>query len=458
MLGKAMQAASSRADKAARALWQLRLRRSHSTQSNALSGALSGIRVLDMTRILAGPYCTMLLGDLGAEVIKVEHPTRGDDTRTWGPPFKSYERTPAGQHADGAAPPPAFPGESAYYLCVNRNKKSIAVDMKKKEGREILVALAQKCDVLVENFVPGKLAEHKLGYEDLRVANPGLVYASITGYGSTGPFSRKPGYDVIIEAEAGLMHITGEEGGAPVKVGVAVTDIATGLYAHGAIMAALIRRAQTGRGQHLDLSLLQTQASLLANIGSNYLVGGREATRWGTKHPSIAPYEVFATKDGSVCIGAGNNIQFTALCRRLGRPELAEHPKFHSNAARVANREELVAVINQVLAKKTTSETLEFLDNSGLPFGPVNNIQQTFEHPQLKARRVVQEIDHPFAGKIKLVGPAVEYSESEAAIRLPPPMLGQHTGEVLRSVLGYSDHQIEAAVRSGSTALYNYDI
>ncbi|KAJ1997365.1 hypothetical protein H4R26_005857, partial [Coemansia thaxteri] len=323
----------------------LRGARSHSTDptaSTASSGPLAGTRVLDMTRILAGPYCTMLLGDLGAEVIKVEHPTRGDDTRAWGPPFTSYTRkltaAPA-QRPDCATTslytePPEFVGESAYYLCVNRNKRSIAVDIKSSHGRQILLDLARCSDILVENYVPGKLASYGLGYEHLQRINPRLVYASITGYGSTGPYSSRPGYDVITEAEAGLMHITGEEGGPPVKVGVAVTDIMTGLYTHGAIMAALIARSSSGRGQHIDASLLQTQLSMLVNIGSNYLVGGLEAQRWGTRHSSIAPYEVFPTKDGAVCIGAGNDSQFAALCRRLGRPDLCGLPRFNTNADR----------------------------------------------------------------------------------------------------------------------------
>ncbi|KAJ1802542.1 hypothetical protein LPJ75_006157, partial [Coemansia sp. RSA 2598] len=419
--------------------------RAHSTDTT--QGPLSGIRVLDMTRVLAGPYCTMLLGDMGAEVIKVEHPTRGDDTRAWGPPFKSYERKVPDRPTNNLRrTPPEFPGESAYYLCVNRNKKSIAVDMKRKEGQRILRQLAAKADVVVENFVPGKLAEYGLGYADLHKINPRLVYASITGYGSTGPYSKRPGYDVIIEAEAGLMHITGEPDGPPVKVGVAVTDIMTGLYTHGAIMAALISRATTGRGQHIDASLIQTQASILANIGSNYLIGGQEASRWGTKHPSIAPYEVFATSDGSICIGAGNNSQFASLCRRIGKPDLAADPRFCTNTDRVANRVELVAIINRRLRQMTTKQALDLLEGSGLPFGPVNNIRQTFEHPQLVSRNAVQEISHPFAGRIKMVGPAVEYSESSVAVRMPPPMLGQHTEDVLRNVLGYSDAQLEQAV------------
>ncbi|KAJ2144722.1 hypothetical protein IW136_001250 [Coemansia sp. RSA 678] len=426
--------------------------RRHSTQTRELGKLpLAGIRVLDMTRILAGPYCTMLLGDLGAEIIKVEHPLRGDDTRTWGPPFKTYK------HSKSTTQSPSLPGESAYYLSVNRNKKSIAIDMKKESGRRILTELASKCDVLVENFVPGNLAKMQLGYSDLQLVNPRLVYASITGYGQTGPYRNKPGYDVIIEAEAGLMHITGEEDGPPVKVGVAVTDIMTGLYTHGAIMAALLARDKTGRGQHIDASLLQTQTSILANIASSYLIGGQEARRWGTRHPSIAPYQVFATLDGSVCIGAGNNTQFASLCNAIGMPKLALDKRFVTNADRVSNRCALIQILEGVLSTRTTCEVLELLENSGLPFGPVNNLQQTFDHPQVRARNVVRQVEHPFLGPIKLVGPAVEYSDAPVGEHIePPPMLGQHTAQVLKNVLGYSDQQIQDAVDSGGAALYSY--
>ncbi|PIA13881.1 CoA-transferase family III [Coemansia reversa NRRL 1564] len=436
------------------------LHRQHntSTANKANPLPLDGIRVLDMTRILAGPYCTMLLGDLGAEVIKVEHPQRGDDTRTWGPPFKEYQRSPI-TTKNSSQIPPEFPGESAYYLSVNRNKKSIAIDIKQESGKQIIKDLATKCDILVENFVPGKLSEMGLGFKELSKANPGLIYASISGYGSTGPYSKKPGYDVIIEAEAGLMHITGEENGTPVKVGVAVTDIMTGLYTHGAIMAALLARQKTNCGQHIDASLIQTQTSMLANIASNYLIGGEEAKRWGTLHPSIAPYQVFKTKDGSICIGAGNNIQFEKLCYALGIPQLSKDSRFLSNIDRVTNRKDLVKIIEDLLCKKTTKQTLALLNNSGLPYGPVNNLKQTFDHPQIKARGVVREIEHPLIGNIKLVGPAVQYSEAPVGQNIsPPPMLGQHTEQILRSVLGYSDCQIQNVVRSGGAAIYDYCI
>ncbi|KAJ1725356.1 hypothetical protein LPJ53_000488 [Coemansia erecta] len=438
------------------------LRRAHSTQTPG-DGPLSGIRVLDLTRVLAGPYCTMLLGDLGASVIKVEHPLRGDDTRAWGPPFAPYTRpapTPSSSSSSSSlySPPPEFPGESAYYLCVNRNKQSVAVDMKREEGRKVLVELAKRADVLVENYVPGKLAEYGLGYDDLRRVNPRLVYASITGYGSTGPYSGRPGYDVIIEAEAGLMHITGEASGAPVKVGVAVTDILTGVHTQGAIMAALIARARTGQGQHIDASLLQTQVAMLANIGANYLVGGMEARRWGTRHPSIAPYQVFPTRDGSVCLGAGNDRQFAQLaCKVLQRPELTTDRRFLTNKDRVANRLELVDIINEKLSSMSTDQVLSLLDGCGLPYGPVNNIEQTFEHPQVVARGMVRVVEHPWAGPVKMVGPAVEYSGFEAGAGMhPPPMLGEHTELVLRDVLGYDDKQIEQAVRGEGIKLYRY--
>ncbi|KAJ2715995.1 hypothetical protein H4R19_000889 [Coemansia spiralis] len=417
------------------------------------------MRVLDLTRVLAGPYCTMMLGDLGAEVIKVEHPQRGDDTRAWGPPFKEYVR-PVGATEPGAPyrqAPPSFCGESAYFLCVNRNKQSVAIDMKREAGRRIVRELACKADVLVENFVPGKLAAMGLGYDDLCRDNPGLVYASISGYGATGPYRAQPGYDVIVEAEAGLMHITGEADGPPVKVGVAVTDIVTGLHMHSAIMAALLVRYRTGRGQFLDASLLQAQTSLLANIASNYLVGGQEATRWGTRHPSIAPYQVFATADGSVCIGAGNDSQFASLCAALELPHLPKDARFATNAARVANRAALEPLLEAAVCVCTTSDILRRLAGRGMPFGPVNNMRQTFDHPQVRARGIVRQINHPFVGPIRVVGPAVEYSAGPARCFAPPPMLGQHSERVLRTVLGYSTEQVAAAVRAGGVAVFTYD-
>ncbi|KAH9480538.1 Succinate--hydroxymethylglutarate CoA-transferase [Psilocybe cubensis] len=404
---------------------------------------LKGVRVLDLTRVLAGPTATMLLADLGADVIKVEEVSRGDDTRSWNPP--SAPLLASAPDASKHLPP-----ESAYFLAVNRNKRSITVNLKTPEGLEIVRKLVEKSDVLVENFVAGKLASLGLGWEDCQKINERLIYASITGYGQTGPYRTAAGYDVIIEAEAGLMHITGEPDRPPSKVGVAATDIATGLYAHGAIMAALLSRQQTGKGVWIDCNLFESQVAGLANIASNYLIAGKEASRHGTAHPSIVPYQVFPCKDGFLMIGAGNNKQFKTLAEKiLEDPSLATNPKFATNDARVANRAELLEIITGVLAKHTKDHWLQRFTGLGVPFGPINNIEQTFNHPQALARKVTVEVSvsgselvatiqqkpklelqHARAGKIKLVAPAVAYNGQKMAIRLPPPWLSEHTDEV----------------------------
>ncbi|KAG2010122.1 CAIB/BAIF family enzyme [Coprinopsis cinerea AmutBmut pab1-1] len=342
-----------------------------------ISPPLKGIKILDMTRVLAGPTATMLLADLGADVIKVEEVTRGDDTRAWNPP--SAPTLPTAPKETSHLPP-----ESAYFLAVNRNKRSITVNFKEPEGLEILHKLVKQSDVLVENFVTGKLASMGLGWETCHELNPRLIYASITGYGQTGPYKGAAGYDVIVEAEAGLMHITGEPDGPPCKVGVAATDIATGLYAHGAIMAALLSRQQTGKGVWIDCNLFETQIAGLANIASNYLVAGKEASRHGTAHPSIVPYQVFPCRDGFLMIGAGNNKQFKTLAEKiLKNPTLATDPRFSTNDARVANRTELVKIISEALMEEDREHWLQQFKGLGVPFGPINNIQQTFEHPQV---------------------------------------------------------------------------
>ncbi|TFK20005.1 CAIB/BAIF family enzyme [Coprinopsis marcescibilis] len=396
---------------------------------------LKGIKILDLTRVLAGPTATMLLADLGADVIKVEEVTRGDDTRAWNPP--SAPTSPNAPKESGHLPP-----ESAYFLAVNRNKRSITVNFKKPEGLEILHRLVKHSDVLVENFVTGKLASMGLGWEDCRKLNPKLIYASITGYGQTGPYKNAAGYDVVVEAEAGLMHITGEPDGSPCKVGVAVTDIATGLYTHGAIMAALISRQQTGEGVWIDCNLFETQIAGLANIASNYLIAGSEASRHGTAHPSIVPYQVFPCKDGFLMIGAGNDRQFRMLADKvLDNSALGTDPKFSTNDARVANRKELVQIITEVLLRQDRDHWLQRFKGLGIPFGPINNIQQTFEHPQAIARQVTVEVEHGRSGKIKLVAPAVAYNGQKMTVRLPPPWLSEHTAEVLEE-LGYSNADI----------------
>jgi len=397
----------------------------------------------------------MLLSDLGADVIKIEHPTRGDDTRQWYPPSAPLVETPptpppspsTASDSANARPLPVqdwgkLPPESAYFLSVNRGKRSLGVNLKTKEGQDIVRELVKKADVLIENYVPGKLDELRLGYQDCKELNPSLVYASITGYGQTGPYRTNPGYDVMIEAEAGLMHITGEKESTPVKVGVAITDLTTGMYAYSAVLAALIGRQKTGKGVHIDASLFDSQIASLANIGSNWLIAGQEAERQGTAHPSIVPYQTLPTKNGGwIMLGAGNDRQFGVLSKILGQT-WSEDPSFSTNSARVANRTTLIAAMSDILQTRTTEEWCAELTGKGLPFAPINNIQKTFEHPQAVARKVVVEVDHPRAGKIKLAGPAIAYDGEKMKVSRAPPVLGQHTVEVLREELGLDDEAI----------------
>ncbi|CAN8102645.1 unnamed protein product [Discula destructiva] len=410
--------------------------------SSTVAGTLplEGIRVLDMTRVLAGPYCTQILGDLGAEVIKIEHPVRGDDTRAWGPPYATY-RTDS--KCEG-------PGESAYFLGVNRNKKSLALSFQDPAGVDILHKLAAKCDILVENYIPGALRKYKLDFDTIHKINPGLIYASITGYGQTGPYSQRAGYDVMVEAEFGLMHITGTRDGPPVKVGVAVTDLTTGLYTSNSVMAALLARARTGKGQHLDVALSDCQTATLANIASSCLINGKKDTgRWGTAHPSIVPYKAFKTKDGDILFGGGNDRLFGILCDGLGKPEWKDDSKFRINSQRVANRDELESAIEKVSTQKTTQEWLDVFEGSGMPYAAVNDVQGTLNHEHTKARNMVIEVDHEGCGPMKLVNTPVKFSESQPGCRSPPPTLGQHTDEVLRDQLGLESAQISELREKG---------
>jgi len=391
---------------------------------------LSGTRILDLSRILAGPYCTMILGDLGAEVVKVERPGTGDDTRTWGPPFAG--------------------GESAYYLCCNRNKKSIAIDLQKPRGVELVKEFARVSDVLVENFTPGLMQRFGLDYETLRELNPRLVYCSITAYGQDGPYRDRPGYDMVLSAVGGLMWITGERDGEPCKVGVAITDVVTGVYASGAIMAALLWRERSGCGQYIDCSLLDVQVSALANIASNYLVAGKEAQRWGTAHESIVPYQVFRTKDRPIAIAVANQKLWVNFCKLIDKQEWTDDPRFASNPKRVENRAVLLPLVAEVLAAKTCAEWVELFVAASIPCGPVNNMQSLFADPQVLHRGMRAEVPHPTIGTLRLAGIPIRHSETPATIRLPPPLLGEHTDEVLANVLAYPPEKIEALRQQGA--------
>ena len=399
--------------------------------------ALQGIRVLDLTRALAGPYCTMMLGDLGADVVKVERPGRGDDSRGWGPPFVGE---PFGPYA----------GESAYFIAANRNKRSITVNLKSAEGQEVVRRLAGVSDVMVENYRTGVLDNMGLGYDDMHTLNPRLVYCSISGYGRTGPYAKRPGYDFIIQAEGGLMGIIGPEEGTPYRVGVPIIDINSGMFAATAILAALHARDQTGEGQLVDVSLLDTVVALLTNVGSNYLVGGAEPRRLGNAHPNIAPYEAFRARDRWFALAAANQKQWATLCAAIGCPELVDDPRFATNGDRVANRPALLEALNDAFAARDADEWMAVLQEAGLPCGPINTIPDVFEHPQAEARGLVVEAQHPTAGPVQLTGFPYKLSQTPAEVRQAPPMLGQHTGEVLTELLGYSAEEAEGLRERGA--------
>jgi formyl-CoA transferase len=391
---------------------------------------LKGYRVLDLSRILAGPYCTMILGDQGAEVIKVERPGVGDDTRTWGPPFSG--------------------GESAYYLCCNRNKKSIVIDLKSPEGLDLIRELVKNSDVFVENFTPGLSKKFGLDYQSLHKINPRLVYVSITAYGQDGPYRDRPGYDMVLSAVGGLMYITGEKDGNPCKVGVAITDVLTGVYSAGAITSALLWRERSGKGQHLDISLLDVQVAGLANIASNYLVAEKEATRWGTAHESIIPYQVFKTKDRPIAIAVANQKLWINFCKMVGKEDWLDDPRFESNPKRVENRAELLPLVDELFAQKTCDEWMELLVSAAIPCGPVNNMEHLFNDPQVKHRDMIAEVLHPTIGTLRLTGIPIKYSETPGIICRPPPLLGEHTDEIMTEVMGYSANQVASLKEQGA--------
>jgi crotonobetainyl-CoA:carnitine CoA-transferase CaiB-like acyl-CoA transferase len=390
--------------------------------------ALEGVRVLDLTRVLVGPYCTMMLGDLGADVIKVEEPGVGDETRTWGPPFVE--------------------GESAYYLSVNRNKRSLTVNLRHAEGKRIVRDLAARADVFVENFRPGVVKRLGLDYEALRAINPRLVYASLSAFGQTGPHSQRPGYDLVVLAMSGMMSITGEPDGNPVKFGVAISDLTAGMFAAFSIASALFARQTLGTGQYLDIGLLDGQIALLTSVAGAYFATGEVARRWGSAHPQIAPYQAFPTADGTYIIVAVTKEKFwEALCDVIARPELKADPRFKDNPARVRHRTALVATLESAFRTRPGQVWLKALDEAGIPSGPVNTVDRALTDPHVLERGLVVETAHPLAGAIRTTGFPVKLAETPWSVRRHPPLLGEHTDAILRDELGYPAERI-AALRS----------
>lgn len=391
---------------------------------------LDGVRILDLTRVLAGPFCTMMLGDLGADVVKIEEPRKGDDTRGWGPPF-------------------AAGGESAYFLSANRNKRSLTLNLKEPRGQEILVRLIREADVLVENFRAGTLDGWGLTYERLQTIRPGLIVCSITGYGHSGPYRERPGYDFMVQAMGGFMSLTGPEEGEPYRAGVAIADLAAGMFAASAVLAALFARERTGEGQRIDMSLLDSQVALLSYVASNYLVSGERPRRYGNGHPNIVPYQSFAASDGHFAFAAGNDAQWQRFCEAAGVPEWSEDGRFATNGGRVANRAQLVPLLAALFVTRPARDWMDLCDRVGIPSAPIQTVDQVFDDPQVRARRLKVEIDHPSAGRISLLASPLQIPTAPATVRLPPPLLGQHTAAILSEDLGLSAPEIDNLRASG---------
>ena len=387
-------------------------------------GPLDGLRVLDLSRILAGPTCTQLLGDYGAEIIKIEKPGLGDDTRAWGPPYVT------GTDGEPTA-------ESAYYLSANRNKRSVAVDIATEEGAETVRHLAGHCDILVENFKVGGLAKYGLDYDSLSQDNPGLVYCSITGFGQTGPNANKPGYDLLAQGYGGIMSLTGDPEGEPMKVGVGVTDVVCGLYAVTAILAAIRHRDQSGEGQHIDIALVDSQVAWLVNAGTNYLLSGQEQPRLGNQHPNIVPYQVFATSDGHVIVAAGNDAQYKRFCGILGRPDLAEDERFRRNIDRVTNRDVLIGLLTGEILRFGKADLVRAMEAAGVPGGPINSLSEVFASDQVEARgmKISMPDEHAASGGVPLIGNPVKFSKTPVSYRHAPPACGADTQDVLDDLL-----------------------
>ncbi len=402
---------------------------------SALPKALDHIRVLDLSRVLAGPWCSQNLADLGADVIKIERPGNGDDTRAWGPP---YAKDAEGNDTS----------EAAYYLAANRGKRSLTVDIASSEGQQLLRELVKHCDVVLENFKVGHLKRYGLDYDTLKAIKRDLVYCSITGFGQDGPYAHRAGYDFLIQGMGGLMSVTGERddlpGGGPQKAGVALTDLMTGMYATVAVLAALTHRDRTGEGQHIDMALLDTQVAMLANMGSNYLNSGKPPKRWGNAHANIVPYQTFACADGHIIVATGNDGQYQKFVEAGGRPELGLDARFATNPLRVKNRDVLVPILAEMVKEKRRDEWIALLESVGVPCGPINDIGEVFANEQVQARGVAIELPHPAAGKVKLVRNPIRMSATPATSDKAPPLLGQHTDEVLHDVLGLGEAEIAA--------------
>ncbi|RQR63387.1 CoA transferase [Burkholderia sp. Bp9126] len=398
-------------------------------------GALSHIRVLDLTRVLAGPWCAQTLADFGADVIKVERPGAGDDTRHWGPPYL--------KDAHGADT-----AEAAYYLAANRNKRSVTVDIATPEGQQIVRELAAQCDVVLENYKAGQLKKYGLDYDALRAVKPDIVYCSVTGFGQTGPYAHRAGYDFIIQGIGGFMSITGERdgepGGGPQKAGVAISDLATGLYSTIAVLAALAHRDRTGEGQYIDMALLDVQVALLANMNTNFLASGKPPVRWGNAHPNIVPYQTFQTSDGWIIVAVGNDGQFRKFVEAGGRAELADDERFATNPARVRHRETLVPIIADMVKTRGKQAWIDALEAAGVPCGPINDLDEVFENEQVVARGMQVELPHPCGANVKLVRNPIRMSRTPPDARTAPPLLGEQTDDVLRELLGYDDARIAA--------------
>ncbi len=396
-------------------------------------GALSHIRVLDLTRVLAGPWCAQTLADFGADVIKVERPGAGDDTRHWGPPYL--------KDADGADT-----AEAAYYLAANRNKRSVTIDIATPEGQQIVRELAAQSDVVLENYKVGQLKKYGLDYEALRAVKPDLVYCSVTGFGQTGPYAHRAGYDFIVQGIGGFMSITGERdgepGGGPQKAGVAIADLATGLYSTIAVLAALAHRDRTGEGQYIDMALLDVQVALLANMNTNFLASGKPPVRWGNAHPNIVPYQTFQTRDGWIIVAVGNDGQFRKFVEAGGRPELADDERFATNPSRVRHRDTLVPILAEMVKARGKADWIGALEAAGVPCGPINDLDEVFDNEQVVARGMQVSLPHPCGADVKLVRNPIRMSATPPDARTAPPLLGAQTEDVLRDMLGYDDVRI----------------